>query len=128
MGEQKRGEVIDREGGLHAIDRLFPRLEENARIVHEHVEPVVVRPERLAKVIDFLLHAEVRNAEVDCVRTAGMGRPGLGPEFGLGLSPTPFVPAHHHHPRPEAGELGGRGLPDARVGPGHHAHRAAHVL
>src|SRR5438046_10007889 len=115
MGQQEAAEVIHRELLLESVDRRPPFVRVDARVVHEGIEAAVVLRELIGEGDDRRLARQVDEHQGD------VGILGLLDDLALsGLAPA-LIAARQDDRASEAGEAGGRRLPDARAGPGHAA-------
>ena len=121
LGEQEVPDVVRREGGLHAVLRRPSLAQDRARVVDQHVEPIMARPVLGRELAHRRLRREIAAHEVD-VAVAG-GLRDLG-DRGLALL---RIASHRDHRRAHLGELERRDLADAGGGAGDHANLAVHA-
>jgi hypothetical protein len=115
LGEQERGEVVEREGALEAVGRDLARREHRAGVVGEHVDALVALEQLGRQPADLVQALEVGDV---LVRRAGRGRGGL--------AHVRRVAADDRDLRAAPRQLDRCGAPDParRAGQHHQGHRA----
>ncbi len=113
--EQERAEHVGGERELETVDRQLALGRQHARVVHEHVQLLLVVAEAAGEVAH---RAQARHVAVPYA---------LGAALGPGALAALRAARQQVHARAEPGERRGGGQPDAARGPAHQHHAPVHA-